>query len=125
MVSHGPNNGQGQHRAISSFQTGVLFCCAIAMEELRAAWLWGVLKTCQRVQGSHKCLRLRKCCTRFRFIRSSSLTTRTSRPPHQHLNSALGSQVALHYVLQTLRGVDVHEQSRGFAHDLRIGVHRL
>jgi hypothetical protein len=49
---------------------------------------------------------------------------RTSGTIDEHLNRSSRPEIGFHHVLQTFRGVDVHEQRRGFVHGLGVWVHR-
>jgi hypothetical protein len=49
---------------------------------------------------------------------------RTSGTIDEHLNRPSRPEIGFHHVLQTFRGVDVHEQRRGFVHGLGVWVHR-
>ena len=48
----------------------------------------------------------------------------TSGTVDEHLNRPSRPEIGSHDVLQTFRGVDVHEQSRGFIHAFGVWVHR-
>ena len=48
----------------------------------------------------------------------------TSCTVDEHLNRSSRPEIGSHHVLQTFRGVDVHEQSRGFIHAFGVWVHR-
>ena len=56
--------------------------------------------------------------------RENEKSLRTSGTVDEHLNRPSRTEIGFHDVLQTLRGVDVHEQRRGLIHGLRVRIHR-
>ena len=56
--------------------------------------------------------------------RENEKSLRTSGTVDEHLNRPSRPEIGSHDVLQTFRGVDVHEQSRGFIHAFGVWVHR-